>query len=81
MQLVSFLCNGIFTFHLDQSHTDASEEDEHCNLQRAIEEMKRLDEILSAKICKQKEIRRQRKELQAKLWQEFLVRTLSSVFN
>ncbi|XP_030574514.1 fibrous sheath-interacting protein 1 isoform X4 [Archocentrus centrarchus] len=57
----------------DQSHTDASEEDnEHFKLQRAIEEIKRLDEILSAKICKQKEIRRQRKELQAKLWQEFL---------
>ncbi|XP_030574512.1 fibrous sheath-interacting protein 1 isoform X2 [Archocentrus centrarchus] len=59
----------------DQSHTDASEEDnEHFKLQRAIEEIKRLDEILSAKICKQKEIRRQRKELQAKLWQEFLNR-------
>ncbi|XP_031598288.2 fibrous sheath-interacting protein 1 isoform X2 [Oreochromis aureus] len=56
----------------DQFHADASEgENGHFNLQRAIEEMKRLDDILSAKIFKLKEVRRQRKEFQAKLWQEF----------
>ncbi|KAL3969041.1 regenerating islet-derived protein 4 [Sarotherodon galilaeus] len=56
----------------DQSHADASEgENGHFKLQRAIEEMKRLDDILSAKIFKLKEVRRQRKEFQAKLWQEF----------
>uniref|UniRef100_A0A8C9Z9K3 Fibrous sheath-interacting protein 1 n=2 Tax=Sander lucioperca TaxID=283035 RepID=A0A8C9Z9K3_SANLU len=32
--------------------------------------MRRLDEILSAKICIEKEVKRQRKELKAKLWQE-----------
>ncbi|XP_017268995.1 fibrous sheath-interacting protein 1 [Kryptolebias marmoratus] len=57
----------------DQSHTEAAEdENEDLELQRAYEEMKRLDEILSAEIFKEKEIRRQRKELQAKLWQELL---------
>ncbi|XP_038584512.1 fibrous sheath-interacting protein 1 isoform X2 [Micropterus salmoides] len=50
----------------------ADEEKEYLKLQKAIEEMRRLDEILSAKICKEKEVKRQRKELQAKLWQEFL---------
>nr|XP_046268075.1 fibrous sheath-interacting protein 1 [Scatophagus argus] len=48
------------------------EEKEDFKLQRAIEEMRRLDEILSEKICKEKETKRQRKELQAKLWQELL---------
>ncbi|XP_054861869.1 fibrous sheath-interacting protein 1 isoform X2 [Amphiprion ocellaris] len=48
------------------------EEDEDSKLQRAIEEMRRLDEILYAKICREKEIQCQRKELQAKLWQELL---------
>ncbi|XP_045917745.1 fibrous sheath-interacting protein 1 isoform X3 [Micropterus dolomieu] len=51
----------------------ADEEKEYLKLQKAIEEMRRLDEILSAKICKENEVKRQRKELQAKLWQEFLV--------
>ncbi|XP_072221796.1 fibrous sheath-interacting protein 1 [Leuresthes tenuis] len=41
-------------------------------LQRAFKEMRRLDEILNAKLCKQKEIQRQRKDLQAKLWQDLL---------
>lgn len=57
----------------------ADEEKEYLKLQKAIEEMRRLDEILSAKICKEKEVKRQRKELQAKLWQEFLV-DIDSVF-
>ncbi|XP_022067582.2 fibrous sheath-interacting protein 1 isoform X2 [Acanthochromis polyacanthus] len=57
----------------DKCHTvTTEEEDENSKLQRAIEEMRRLDEILSAKICREKEIQRQRKELQAKLWQELL---------
>ncbi|XP_070776919.1 fibrous sheath-interacting protein 1 [Enoplosus armatus] len=51
------------------------EEKEESKLQRAIEEMRRLDEILSAKIYKEKEVKRQRKELKAKLWQELLVDT------
>lgn len=66
----------IFALHVDQFHADASEgENRHFKLQRAIEEMKRLDDILSAKIFKLKEVRRQRKEFQAKLWQEFKVDT------
>ncbi|XP_041828148.1 fibrous sheath-interacting protein 1 [Melanotaenia boesemani] len=55
----------------DQSHSEVTE-GEDSKLLRAFEEMRRLDEILAAKISKEKEIRRQRKELQAKLWQELL---------
>ncbi|XP_039641742.1 fibrous sheath-interacting protein 1 isoform X3 [Perca fluviatilis] len=54
-----------------QCHIEVTdEEEEDSKLQRAIEEMRRLDEILSAKICIEKEVKRQRKELKAKLWQE-----------
>ncbi|XP_013867648.1 fibrous sheath-interacting protein 1 isoform X2 [Austrofundulus limnaeus] len=60
----------------DQSHTEAAEDDDKdSELQRAFEEMRRLDEILSAENSKEKEIRRQRKELRAKLWQELLKET------
>ncbi|XP_039993798.1 fibrous sheath-interacting protein 1 isoform X2 [Xiphias gladius] len=56
-----------------QSHVDVTDEGkEDSELQTAIEEMRRLDEILSVKICKAKELKRQRKELQTKLWQELL---------
>ncbi|GAA6213714.1 fibrous sheath-interacting protein 1 isoform X6 [Lates japonicus] len=56
-----------------QCHVDVKDEkEEDSELQRAIEEMRRLDEILSEKICKEKEVKRQRKELQTKLWQELL---------
>ncbi|KAL6105884.1 fsip1 [Pungitius sinensis] len=48
------------------------DENEDSRLRRAMEEMRRLDEILSAKICTEKQVKRLRKELQAKLWQEFL---------
>ncbi|XP_034381207.1 fibrous sheath-interacting protein 1 [Cyclopterus lumpus] len=51
------------------------EENDDSKLQGAIEDMRRLDEILSAKICIEKEVRRQRKDLQAKLWHEFLQNT------
>ncbi|XP_044231269.1 fibrous sheath-interacting protein 1 isoform X1 [Thunnus albacares] len=63
------------TFCPDKGQCDVEitdEEKEDAKLQRAIEEMRRLDEILSAKICREKEVRRQRKELKAKLWQELL---------
>ncbi|XP_028420883.1 fibrous sheath-interacting protein 1 isoform X2 [Perca flavescens] len=54
-----------------QCHIEVTdEEEEDSKLQRAVEEMRRLDEILSAKICIEKEVKRQRKELKAKLWQE-----------
>lgn len=49
------------------------EENDDSKLQGAFEDMRRLDEILSAKICTEKEVRRRRKDLQAKLWHEFLV--------
>uniref|UniRef100_UPI0037E88739 fibrous sheath-interacting protein 1 n=1 Tax=Semicossyphus pulcher TaxID=241346 RepID=UPI0037E88739 len=56
-----------------QSHVDiCDEENEDYKLQRAFEEMRQLDEILSEKICREKEVKRQRKELQAKLWEELL---------
>ncbi|XP_026212383.1 fibrous sheath-interacting protein 1 isoform X2 [Anabas testudineus] len=54
-------------------HIDVTDEEgEDSKLQKAIEEMRRLDEILSAKISREKETKRQRKEIQAKLWQDFL---------
>lgn len=53
-----------------QSHVT---EEEDLELQRAIDVMKHLDEILSEMICREKEIKRQRKELQARLWTDFLV--------
>ncbi|XP_026159382.1 fibrous sheath-interacting protein 1 isoform X2 [Mastacembelus armatus] len=56
----------------DHSHVDVTDEEkEDSKLQRAIQEMRRLDEILSAEIYKEKEIKRQRRELQANLWKEF----------
>lgn len=53
-----------------QSHVT---EEGDLELHRAIEEMKHLDEILSKMISREKEIKRQRKEFQARLWQDFLV--------
>lgn len=53
-----------------QSHVT---EEEDLDLQRAIEEMKHLDEILSKMSCRENEIKRQRKEFQVRLWQDFLV--------
>ncbi|XP_032356927.1 fibrous sheath-interacting protein 1 isoform X4 [Etheostoma spectabile] len=54
-----------------QCHIEVTDEQkEGSKLQRAIEEMRQLDEILSAKICIEKEVKRQRKEVKAKLWQE-----------
>ncbi|KAM9354870.1 fibrous sheath-interacting protein 1 [Pholidichthys leucotaenia] len=49
---------------------DAEKESQDPKLQKAIEKMKRLDEMLSAEILKHREIQCQRKELQARLWQE-----------
>nr|XP_020485810.1 fibrous sheath-interacting protein 1 isoform X2 [Labrus bergylta] len=57
----------------DKGHANfTDEEKEDYKLQRAIEEMRLLDEMLSEKICREKEVRRQRKDLQARLWQELL---------
>uniref|UniRef100_A0A8C4E4M4 Fibrous sheath-interacting protein 1 n=1 Tax=Dicentrarchus labrax TaxID=13489 RepID=A0A8C4E4M4_DICLA len=64
---------------LTNDAADTDEEKEDFELQRAIEEMRQLDEILSAEICKEKEVKRQRKELQAKLWEELLVDTVFTV--
>ncbi|XP_029973328.1 fibrous sheath-interacting protein 1 [Salarias fasciatus] len=47
-----------------------AENDEEHKLQAAMEEMKRLDEILSEKISQERETRLQSKKLRAKLWQE-----------
>ncbi|XP_058471817.1 fibrous sheath-interacting protein 1 isoform X3 [Solea solea] len=56
-----------------QSHVGVMDEErEGLELQRAINEMKHLDEILSERIFKEKEAKRERKELQTKLWQELL---------
>lgn len=67
----------IFVLLLGQCWVDVTDEEKgDLELQRAIEEMKRLDEILTQKICQEKETKRQRKELQAQLWQDFLVDTV-----
>ncbi|KAM9842964.1 LOW QUALITY PROTEIN: fibrous sheath-interacting protein 1 [Aulostomus maculatus] len=59
--------------HKGQGDFDKAEDKmDDLKLQRAIEEMRRLDAILSANICKVKEVKHQRKQLQAKLWQELL---------
>lgn len=55
-------------------------EEEDLELQRAVEEMKQLDEILLKMICREKEIKRQRKEFQAQLWQAFLVQRIFTLF-
>lgn len=55
---------------------DTTNDEDDDKLQKAIEEMIRLDEILSATICKQQEAKRQRMELREKLWQELLVHRL-----
>lgn len=71
------MCKAKEDLPSDQPHSEAAEdENEDLELQRAFEEMRRLDEILSAEIFKEKEIRRQRKELQAELWQGLQVDTL-----
>uniref|UniRef100_A0A4W4HCW5 Fibrous sheath-interacting protein 1 n=1 Tax=Electrophorus electricus TaxID=8005 RepID=A0A4W4HCW5_ELEEL len=53
---------------LDQDSSD--EENEDLDLQKAIEEMKRLDTILAVRISQEKEMTKQRRELHQKLWQE-----------
>uniref|UniRef100_A0A096LUD3 Fibrous sheath-interacting protein 1 n=1 Tax=Poecilia formosa TaxID=48698 RepID=A0A096LUD3_POEFO len=60
-----------FKYNKDQFFAEVTgDENEDSKLQRAFEEMRRLDAILSAEIFKEKEIQCQRKELQAKMWQE-----------
>lgn len=46
---------------------------EKFELRRAFEEMTRLDGILYRVTCKEKETKRQRRELQAKLWEDLVV--------
>lgn len=55
-------------------------EEEDLELQRASEEMKQLDEILLKMICREREIKCQRKEFQARLWQAFLVERIFTLF-
>lgn len=58
----------------DQSVAEITEDrNEDLKLQRAFEEMRRLDEILSAEIIKEREIRHQTKQLKTKQWQELQV--------
>lgn len=65
----------MIVFVSDQHHSGDNTED--CCLQKAVEEMKRLDEMLSLETWKEKEIRLERKVLQAKLWQDLLVETIN----
>ncbi|XP_028995082.1 fibrous sheath-interacting protein 1 isoform X2 [Betta splendens] len=55
-----------------EAYADVTADEEASKLQKEIEEMQRLDKILSQKISREKEVKRQRKELQAKLWQDIL---------
>nr|XP_057947037.1 fibrous sheath-interacting protein 1 isoform X2 [Doryrhamphus excisus]XP_057947038.1 fibrous sheath-interacting protein 1 isoform X2 [Doryrhamphus excisus]XP_057947039.1 fibrous sheath-interacting protein 1 isoform X2 [Doryrhamphus excisus] len=52
----------------DINATDEEKQDPE--LQKAIEEMRRLDEVLSTCMCRLKKTKSQRKALQAQLWQE-----------
>ncbi|XP_077394055.1 fibrous sheath-interacting protein 1 isoform X2 [Festucalex cinctus] len=54
----------------DINATDEEKQDP--KLQKAIEEMRRLDELLSACMGREKEAKRQRKQRQAELWQELM---------
>ncbi|XP_061651181.1 fibrous sheath-interacting protein 1 isoform X2 [Phyllopteryx taeniolatus] len=54
----------------DINATDEEKQDP--KLHRAIEEMRRLDELLSVCMCREKEAKRQRKQCQAKLWNELM---------
>ncbi|XP_057715633.1 fibrous sheath-interacting protein 1 [Corythoichthys intestinalis] len=54
----------------DINATDEEKQDP--KLQRAIEEMRKLDELLSVCMTREKEAKRQRKQLQAELWQELM---------
>ncbi|XP_076017837.1 fibrous sheath-interacting protein 1 [Genypterus blacodes] len=53
-----------------KAKSSSEENDTDSKLQRAIVEMRRLDEILSAEILNEKGIKRRRLELKANLWQE-----------
>ncbi|KAM3871339.1 fibrous sheath-interacting protein 1 [Diretmus argenteus] len=55
---------------MDVTRDVIDEENEDSKLQKAIEEMERLDEILAVMICKEKEVKCQGKELKEKLWKE-----------
>lgn len=55
-------------------------EEEDLELQRAFEEMKQLDDILLKMICREREIKRQRKDFQAQLWQAYLVERIFTLF-
>ncbi|XP_055087261.1 fibrous sheath-interacting protein 1 [Periophthalmus magnuspinnatus] len=48
------------------------DDEEDLKLQKAIEEMRRLDDILSLKTVQGQESKRQRREIRDKLWQELL---------
>lgn len=71
---IQHLCIFLGHYQVGVSVTDDERDD--VQLQEAIQEMRRLDQILSDMICKEKEVRRQRRAVQAKLWQELLVDTL-----
>ncbi|XP_067334882.1 fibrous sheath-interacting protein 1 isoform X2 [Channa argus] len=58
---------------VDKSSTKGPDrEKEDSKLRGAYEEMRRLDKMLSAKISKEKQVKRQRRELHAKLWQDLM---------
>lgn len=66
-----FVCVRALT---EDCQCDISEGDkEKFKLCRAFEEMTRLDEILYRVTCKEKETKRQRRELQARLWEDLQV--------
>ncbi|XP_054894309.1 fibrous sheath-interacting protein 1 isoform X3 [Poeciliopsis prolifica] len=67
--------SGEMEHHNRATGPGKGDENEDSKLQRTFEEMRRLDEILSAEIFKEKQIRCQRKELQAKMWQELQRKT------
>ncbi|KAK7904961.1 hypothetical protein WMY93_017568 [Mugilogobius chulae] len=57
------------------SDGDDNENEENVKIQKAIEEMRRLDEVLSLKTVQEQEAKRRREKLRNELWQELLQNT------
>lgn len=62
---------------LGSSKPDGSdEENKDPRLQEAIQKMKKLDKILASKVSREREIKKQGKELRIQLWEELQVKVI-----
>uniref|UniRef100_A0A8C6U4D0 Fibrous sheath-interacting protein 1 n=1 Tax=Neogobius melanostomus TaxID=47308 RepID=A0A8C6U4D0_9GOBI len=77
-----FMCVSLYIIpqvcvSASNKNDDEAEEEDDLKLQKAIEEMRRLDKILSVKALQEQEARQKRKELSDGLWRELLVSLIS----